>query len=63
MPVFSALLKPEVSVESLVVRIPTFALEEMAGYRLYGGGRWRMLQLKTSSVDPRGRWQLPLEFL
>lgn len=52
MPVFNALFNPEVSVECLVVRIPAFAVQEMAGSGLYGGGTQRMLQLKTNSENP-----------
>lgn len=65
MPVFNALLNAEVSVEYLVVRIPAFTVQEMAGFGLYGGGTQRMLQLKTNPENPiPGEvWQLPLEFL
>lgn len=52
MSVFNALLNPEVSVEYLVVRIPAFAVQEMAGFGLYGGGTQRMLQLKTNPESP-----------
>lgn len=56
--------KPEVSVEYLVVRMPAFAVQEMAGSGLYGGGRQRTLQVRQvygPAPAPEAGWQLPLE--
>lgn len=49
MPVFNALLNPEVSVEYLVVRIPAFAFQEMAGFGLYWGRHTEDAPIKDKS--------------